>query len=279
MRRLSLLLSSSLALTQARVPLRRRHARARRPFAGGRALLRRRRSSARAQLYDGAATPACAAAGKFRKDYARRHQIDSLSLNFDIHEEETLVTSTLTIVTAGDALRGDATADGARWRGPRAAVDRAQRDAAERGFGLRADARRPLPPQAARRHQPFVLKTTVSIEPHKNTQLSGSTRARACLTQCEAEGFRRITYFQDRSDDVRIEADKAACSSNGNEVSKGDADGGRHWASFTDPFRKPSYLFACVAGDLGGIESTLRRARAARPPRALVGAENVDQLD
>ena len=84
------------------------------------------------------------------------------------------------------------------------------------------------------------------------------------VTQCEAEGFRRITYFQDRPDimakyTVRVEADKAKYPlllSNGNEVGKGEAPNGRHWASFVDPFRKPSYLFALVAGDLGGIEST-----------------------
>ena len=137
--------------------------------------------------------------------------------------------------------------------------------------------------------EPFVLKTTVSIEPHKNTQLSGLYKSSGMLcTQCEAEGFRRITYFQDRPDvmatyDVRIEADKAKYPlllANGNEVSKGDADGGRHWASFTDPFRKPSYLFACVAGDLGGIESTFTTC-SGRPVRLALWseAENVDQLD
>ena len=60
---------------------------------------------------------------------------------------------------------------------------------------------------------------------------------------------------------MRIEADKAkfpVLLSNGNEVGKGDAADGRHWAEFEDPFRKPSYLFALVAGDLGGIESSFK---------------------
>ena len=105
----------------------------------------------------------------------------------------------------------------------------------------------------------FVLSTTVRIEPQNNTSLSGLYRTSGNFcTQCEAMGFRRITYFLDRPDvmakyTTRIEADKSkypVLLSNGNRVDGGDLEGGRHWAKWEDPFLKPSYLFALVAGDL-----------------------------
>ena len=107
---------------------------------------------------------------------------------------------------------------------------------------------------------PFELSTVVAVKPQENTQLSGlyKTSGNYC-TQCEAVGFRRITYFLDRPDVMatytcRVEADKTlypVLLSNGNETARGEIAGtGRHWASFADPFKKPSYLFAAVAGDL-----------------------------
>ncbi len=104
---------------------------------------------------------------------------------------------------------------------------------------------------------------TVSIEtvidPVANTQLSGLYASGGMLcTQCEAEGFRRITFFPDRPDvlsryRVRMAGDKAAFPvllSNGNPVAAGDNTDGTHWAEWHDPWPKPSYLFALVAGDL-----------------------------
>src|SRR5690606_4359110 len=83
-------------------------------------------------------------------------------------------------------------------------------------------------------------------------------------TQCEAEGFRRITYFPDRPDvmavyTTRIEADKAEAPvllANGNLIESGDLGGGRHFAVWHDPFKKPSYLFALVGGCLGVVEDS-----------------------
>ena len=80
-------------------------------------------------------------------------------------------------------------------------------------------------------------------------------------TQCEAQGFRRITFFPDRPDvlsvyDVRMTADAGAYPvllANGNEVATGVLDGGRHWAAWHDPWPKPCYLFALVAGDLSPL--------------------------
>ncbi|MEI6640539.1 MAG: aminopeptidase N [Novosphingobium sp.] len=97
------------------------------------------------------------------------------------------------------------------------------------------------------------------IDPTANTQLSGLYASNGMLcTQCEAEGFRRITFFPDRPDvlsryTVRMAGDKAAFPvllSNGNPVASGDDADGTHWAEWHDPWPKPSYLFALVAGDL-----------------------------
>ena len=115
-------------------------------------------------------------------------------------------------------------------------------------------------------NRPFVLETEVELDPSANTKLMGLYRSgRAYTTQCEAEGFRRITYFPDRPDvmavyTTRIEADKAEAPvllANGNLVDAGDLAGtGRHFAVWHDPFPKPSYLFALVGGDLGVVEDS-----------------------
>lgn len=104
-----------------------------------------------------------------------------------------------------------------------------------------------------------VVETLVEIAPAANTQLMGLYASGGLLcTQCEPEGFRRITFFPDRPDvlsryDVTLRASKAACPvllANGDPVEQGDLPDGRHWARWVDPFPKPAYLFALVAGDL-----------------------------
>jgi len=106
---------------------------------------------------------------------------------------------------------------------------------------------------------PFRLQITTRINPEDNTALSGLYRSSGIYcTQCEAEGFRRITYFLDRPDvlaryTTRIEALPDSCPvllANGNLVAAGKMDDGFHFAEWQDPFPKPSYLFALVAGDL-----------------------------
>lgn len=105
----------------------------------------------------------------------------------------------------------------------------------------------------------FTLQIVTRIYPQKNTQLSGLYRSNHLFcTQCEAEGFRRITYFLDRPDvlatyTTRLCADKKhypVLLSNGNLIDSGESPDGRHWAQWNDPFKKPSYLFALVAGNL-----------------------------
>jgi aminopeptidase N len=104
-----------------------------------------------------------------------------------------------------------------------------------------------------------TVQTEVEIDPTANTRLMGLYASGGMLcTQCEAEGFRRITFFPDRPDvlskyRVRMEGDAArypVLLSNGNRVAQGSAADGRHWAEWEDPFPKPCYLFALVAGDL-----------------------------
>lgn len=108
------------------------------------------------------------------------------------------------------------------------------------------------------RESSFTLSITTQIDPQANTSLEGLyLSAGAFCTQCEAEGFRKITYFLDRPDvlakyDVTIVADKAQYPSllcNGNRVNGGDLADGKHWVKWEDPFKKPCYLFALVAGD------------------------------
>ena len=122
-----------------------------------------------------------------------------------------------------------------------------------------------------------VIETRTLIVPERNTALqglylSGSRESGFLLTQCEAEGFRRITWFVDRPDvlaryTVTLRADKARFPqllANGNEVGKGDLANGRHFARFVDPHPKPSYLFALVAGRLDRLEDEYVTAEGRR---------------
>jgi aminopeptidase N len=111
----------------------------------------------------------------------------------------------------------------------------------------------------------FTLAIGTEIAPASNTKLEGLYLSNGTYcTQCEAQGFRRITYFPDRPDvmaayRVTIRADAATCPvllSNGNLINEGVLPEGRHFAIWQDPFRKPSYLFALVAGDLAAFEDT-----------------------
>jgi aminopeptidase N len=132
-----------------------------------------------------------------------------------------------------------------------------------------------LPPDAYRAdakhltlHRPparFQLELETLIDPGANTELEGLYLAGGLYcTQCEPEGFRRITYFIDRPDNLtifrtRIIGDKKTCPvllSNGNMTASGELPDGKHWAQWHDPFPKPSYLFALVAGDLALVRDS-----------------------
>ncbi|KAM3321725.1 puromycin-sensitive aminopeptidase isoform X1 [Capsicum chacoense] len=111
----------------------------------------------------------------------------------------------------------------------------------------------------------FTLEIVTEIYPQKNTSLEGLYKSSGNFcTQCEAEGFRKITFYQDRPDIMakytcRIEADKSlypVLLSNGNLTEQGDLEGGKHFTVWVDPFKKPSYLFALVAGQLKSRDDT-----------------------
>ncbi|HEY0271278.1 MAG TPA: aminopeptidase N, partial [Sphingomonas sp.] len=181
--------------------------------------------------------------------------VPAIRLDVDLDAARTRVKARLEIVrnTDEDAPGGPLVLDGAATlRLIGITVD--GRPLAEGGYAI--DARRlviDLPGDA------HVVETEIEIAPEKNTQLMGLYASGGLLcTQCEAEGFRRITYFPDRPDvlsryEVRMTADKArypVLLANGDLAGEGDAGDGRHWALWSDPFPKPCYLFAMVAGDL-----------------------------
>ena len=194
----------------------------------------------------------------FRKDYARPgFSVQSVDLCFHLNEEEVLVASTLKFNRETDS------SDSLFLHGEELDLREIKVD----GLSLAADAYEHSEDGLTIDSLPttFTLETVVAIRPQDNTQLSGLYQSSGNFcTQCEAEGFRRITFFMDRPDvmtifSVRIEADKEkypVLLSNGNRVEAGELEGGRHFTVWEDPFKKPSYLFALVAGDFGFIQDT-----------------------
>ncbi|WP_318520623.1 aminopeptidase N [Photobacterium leiognathi] len=187
---------------------------------------------------------------KYRSDYRKPdYTITDIDLTFDLNDTKTQVTAQSKVVRMGDnadaklVLDGDelelvsVTVNGEAWSAY----------AKEDGHLVLSD----LPAK-------FDLTIVTMINPEANTALEGLYKSGGGFcTQCEAEGFRRITYYLDRPDvlarfTTKIIADKAAFPfllSNGNRIAEGDLDHGRHWVQWQDPFPKPSYLFALVAGD------------------------------
>ena len=176
--------------------------------------------------------------------------IETTRLVFDLHPTRTRVSAELSIRRTG-AKSESLVLNGERLKLVSIAIDGRPLTASEYVLGAEHLAIGQAPDQ-------FVLSTEVEIDPSSNKAMMGlyMSGGRFC-TQCEAEGFRTITYFPDRPDvlsrySVRIEADSKFphLLSNGNPVASGSLEGGRHFAEWSDPFPKPSYLFALVAGDL-----------------------------
>ena len=127
----------------------------------------------------------------------------------------------------------------------------------------------------------FTVDITTEIAPSQNTKLMGLYRSNAVYcTQCEAEGFRRITYFLDRPDvlaiySTRIEAKRSEAPlllSNGNPGEQGELGDGWHYAVWHDPHPKPSYLFALVAGDLARVSDSFT-TRSGKPVELVIYVE------
>ena len=193
------------------------------------------------------------------KDYRPpSHLIDQVGLTVVLNDDETVVRSTLHGRRNPDHRRGPADL---QLDGEDQVLDAVVLNGAPLGpNGYALDAEGLSIPAL---DGDFTLEVTTRIRPQDNTSLEGlyASGGMYC-TQCEAEGFRRITYFPDRPDvmatyTVRIEAEKEwypVLLSNGNRTDAGDLGDGRHYAVWHDPFPKPSYLFAMVAGDLAFVE-------------------------
>ncbi|MBP5987630.1 MAG: aminopeptidase N [Azonexus sp.] len=196
----------------------------------------------------------------YLKDYTPpAFLVDSVDLDFNIEAGGTVVTATLAMRRNPAVPSQPLVLDGDELETLNATVDGKKVPFSETASTLTiAD----LP--AA-----FTLQTVVRIQPDKNTRLSGLYRSKdGYFTQCEAQGFRRITWFLDRPDvmstyTVTLHANKATYPvllANGNPVASGEEADGRHWAKWADPFKKPAYLFAVVAGKLDVLRDTFTTA-------------------
>jgi aminopeptidase N len=200
-----------------------------------------------------------------REDYkAPAFWIRKVELTFDLDAAKTIVASRLFI-----ERNADQPVQALKLQGSGLKLLRVQADGDSVSFREEAGALVIDNPPAA---DSFTLDIRNTIAPDKNSELLGLYASGGGLfTQCEAEGFRRITYFLDRPDvmavySVALRADKAkypVLLSNGNLLEQGDLDNGRHFAKWHDPFPKPSYLFALVAADLVAREQKVR-TRAGR---------------
>ena len=200
-------------------------------------------------LRDGQAAPAAI----FRADYqAPAWWIDSVELTFDLDPAKTRVLNRMRVRRNAAVPAQPLRLDGEDLNLARVLVGGA-------GTSFKMEGQQLVLENLPEGTEPVELEIFTTCAPEKNTQLSGLYVSQgAFFTQCEAEGFRRITYFLDRPDvmasfTVLLRADKAAYPvllSNGNLVEQGELDGGRHFAKWVDPHKKPCYLFALVAGTL-----------------------------
>ena len=184
--------------------------------------------------------------------------ISSVALDVDIRDDVTQVTAKMTVSRNPEALDRDAplTLDGEDLNLESIAVD----GSALRQSGYSLNAVELIISDVP---DAFLLETVVRIKPDENTKLMGLYASKdGYFTQCEAQGFRRITFFLDRPDVMarytcKIHAGRERFPillSNGNLIDHGDEADGRHWALWEDPFAKPSYLFAMVAAKLDKLE-------------------------
>ena len=192
-----------------------------------------------------------------------RHLVDSIDLTIDLAETSTRITARSGVRLNPDGQgRGDLILAGRRLELRSISINGQVLGAddfsvAEENLTIRAGA---LPDTGS-----FELVVETVIDPRGNTALEGLYLSNGTYcTQCEAQGFRKITYFPDRPDvlsiyTTRIIGDPQTAPillSNGNKIDAGMLDDGRHWAEWHDPFPKPSYLFALVAGDLARVSDT-----------------------
>ncbi|UDU82774.1 aminopeptidase N [Pseudomonas sp. HN2-3] len=221
----------------------------------------------------------------YLKDYqAPEYLIDETHLTFELFEDHTLVHAQL--VMRRNPARGAGlpplVLDGQQLELLRASLDDQELQPSD--YQLEADSLT-VHPKAER----FTLDTSVKIHPESNTALEGLYKSgKMFCTQCEAEGFRKITYYLDRPDVMSTFTTTVIAEqhrypvllSNGNPIGSGPAEEGRHWATWEDPFMKPAYLFALVAGDLWCVEDSFTRQSGRDVTlRIYVEPENIDKCD
>ncbi len=198
----------------------------------------------------------------YLKDYAApEYLIETVDLNFTLDEEHTRVISRLTL-TRNPQSYSSSTAlvlQGENLLFLRAILNEDQ-ELSESDYEITSET---LTIHNVPQQRPFTLTIENEINPKANTALEGLYLSKSMLcTQCEAEGFRKITYYLDRPDvmakfTTTLVADKKiypVLLSNGNKVAQGESDNGKHWVTWQDPFPKPCYLFALVAGQLECLE-------------------------
>ncbi|KAJ0594419.1 putative cytosol alanyl aminopeptidase [Helianthus annuus] len=196
----------------------------------------------------------------FLKDYKLPdYYFDTVDLSFFLGEEKTTVSAKISVVPRVDGGAAPLVLDGVDLKLISVKINGNELKEGEFQVGPR-HLILTSPPSGN-----FILETVTEILPHKNTSLEGLYKSSGNFcTQCEAEGFRKITFYQDRPDIMskytcRIEADKLlypVLLSNGNLIEQGDLEGGNHFALWEDPFKKPCYLFALVAGQLESRDDT-----------------------
>jgi aminopeptidase N len=197
----------------------------------------------------------------YRADYqAPGFWIDTVELCFDLDPAKTRVLNRMKLRRNMDVAAQPLRLDGEELNLARVLVN-------GQGTSFKLEGNQLVLENLPEGDAPFELEILTTCTPAKNTKLMGLYVSNdSFFTQCEAEGFRRITYFLDRPDvmasyTVLLRADKArypVLLSNGNLVDQGDLPEGRHFAKWVDPFRKPSYLFALVAGTLVAREQRIR---------------------
>lgn len=189
--------------------------------------------------------------------------VHTVELGFDLDPAQTRVCSRLVLSRNPDAVRSSIILSGESQK--LIALRMNGKPVAKRQYSLQHDVLTIADTDAT---DQVVLEIETICQPDKNTSLSGLYVSNGnFFTQCEAEGFRRITFFPDRPDvmakyTVMLRADKKrypVLLSNGNLIDQGDLGDGRHYAKWEDPFPKPSYLFALVAAQLVCQEETIRR--------------------
>ncbi len=219
----------------------------------------------------------------YLKDYqAPEYLIDETHLTFELFEDHSLVHAQL--VMRRNPARGAGlpplVLDGQHLELLSVALDD---QALSAGDYQLDDSHLTVQPKAAT----FTLDTSVKIHPESNTALEGLYKSGSMFcTQCEAEGFRKITYYLDRPDVMSTFTTTVIAEqhrypvllSNGNPVGSGPQEDGRHWATWEDPFMKPAYLFALVAGDLWCVEDKFTRQSGRDVTlRIYVEPENIDK--